>query len=461
MARNKKNNKQNKQQQQQSTIDKLTNRLARLETRPRPVRPAPPPPRGRNRAEMVQAAERAGTAAIQQQQQLNIHGLAPARHNVLRQRLLRILGSSVDASAFVMKTIHPMDEVIGQGSFKIPDTTTGATVSPEGRFQISIPAPGGLTNGQTWDADVWIPNSIDVPLVYRTYVSGSQPTTIDTWTCPKVPAFPYGDFTLGNGKINTYPKLSNLVDNHRGVYKGVTMHLIANALNDSGVVYAGQWADSPAATVEAVDPLEADTVIPGLQYSFQPVTEDALYQKQPGTVSWEARRGVYMPLKYMQPVHDLVPAATPGFIATRTPAGVPDYLKTSPGLNVGNFVATAGHCNFQSGMILFRGLNAGATLRLKFKEGIEATPQANSDWTPYVEASPLYDPKAMATQVQLAQRMELGFPADYNDDSNILGSIWSWVRGAVKAVGGMSVPIVSDIARVVDGSIDAINDIVR
>lgn len=408
---------------------------------------------GVNQAMVKAAAKRTGELK-QQDQQLNMKGQRVLGHNLLRAQLDRMLGSSPEASGWVIKSLHPMDETPTPGDGRIPDQTTGATVSPEGRFQLSI--TGVVTPSQTWNCDIWMPNIVDAPLLWRTWTSGTTP--LDTaWNIGFVPSFPNGSISLDASTVNL-PALVVLADNYRATYKGVTVHLIANSLNDSGVVYGAQWADTPTNPQTTKEGSKVD--LPGFQYNKLPLTEDSLFQKQPGTVSFEARQGMYMPFKYMQATHELQESSSPGYLTYRTGDGPDDitYVTVRPGdPSITNpYVAVTGTTNFQSGMILFRGLNPGASLNVKFRERLEATPTADKPWAPFGEASPLYDPDALTAQIRVSQKLALAFPANYNDAGKILKDIWEWLRGAGKSVSKMKIPFVSDAAGLIGTAVDGL-----
>lgn len=374
--------------------------------------------------------------------------------NVLRQKICSMLGSCSAASNWVIKSIHPMDHEPTPGDGRIPDQTTGNTVAPEGRLQATITPPTGLPDGATWDLDIWIPNCVDIPILYRFIQSGSV-YPVGAWIILPVPSYRPGSIASdGSSQVNS--SLVTLADTYRVTYKGVTTHLIANSLNDSGVIYMAQWADVPSNPNASSVSSQID--LPGLLYNKLPTSPDLLFQKTPRTITYEARKGGYMPMKYMQSVHEFQESANVGYLSYKDPAGAIQYVGVTPGAvsTLNPYAGVTGTSNFLSGMMLYRGLNSGASVQLTFRQRLEAIPTADQAWAPYSESSPLYDPVAMTRQIQISQRMADAYPADYNDLGKILKDVWGWIRGAGKAVGGMKIPFVSDIANIAGGAVDAI-----
>jgi len=358
--------------------------------------------------------------------------------NSLRPIILSKIGAqTADGSRYAMRSLHPMDEDLAGGT-RLPDATSDQTAALECRYTDVIGAPAGLAAGATWDMDILVLNIPDVAYLYRVYPSATPPTS-PSYQPVYFPVF-------GDQPITQDPNLSKWSAAYRGVFKGLTTHLVASALNDSGLVYGAQWASKPDHS--AVSP-NAGAVIQYLEYSQTPATPQELEAQVPGTVMFNARHGMYTPFKYIDPVHLYTSSETNNLNNAASKHGHVVMITDTYGEQELTTHRCSDVVNFTVGMQMYRGLASNASVHVHIREGLEVIPSTTSPWTAFTETSAYYEPRVMEKVVQVQQQLALSFPANYNDLSGILGAIskvvnfMSPVTGAIKKWG---VPYVSNIA---------------
>jgi hypothetical protein len=227
------------------------------------------------------------------------------------------------------------------------------------------------------------------------------------------------------------PPLVELADEYRSAYCGVTAHLNAPRLSDQGVLYASQWAAVPQTDGGLVMPPpypESSPKFAEILFGGFPLTPDDLYAKSSKTVQWAARDGVYMPMRFVQPVSNYVegldgPVVVRVSSKLQTPFVVATNGNLSDGVDYYTAFVSGAVLNETCGISFFMGMSASATIDLKVRRGLEAVPTAGSAWAPFMEQSPLLDSAAMANIVTVAQEGQTAYPARYND----LSLLWSKV----------------------------------
>jgi len=111
---------------------------------------------------------------------------------------------------------------------------------------------------------------------------------------------------------------------------------------------------------------------------------------------------------------------------------------------------------FMTGLWVWEGLDSAASVQVKTKAGIEMTTTNATIAQAFTNLSPMLDQEALDVVARVAQRAAGSYPANYNDLSKILGSIWGAVKGIAGPVvgiadhlSGMGVPVLSDVSAVV------------
>jgi len=408
------------------------------------------------------------------------------------------LGTTETGKGFVMKYAHPCSEEVPLVS-GIPDHVSEAVTTPEFRTD-TVVGPIGTTTGND-DIEFIVPPFPEYPILYRRYAASSPPATrYEGWryvTSPTVntrstyrelPRIAGARPTETVVPLTIGVKTSSYVDYYarsRGMYSGATFHLDAPALSDQGRVVAGQMAlpyDKQDSTLAHANGWNADGtvnndaqgVIPHINLASLPLTESTLVQTCLGAGVWEARDGIYMTMRYRDPVHLFVSTndspVVLGIGSNNSGVGttsIPDMMRfTEPGFSVlpptgaiGTLVeyglSPACVTNFNTGVVLFKGISGTANVQVKSVCGFENLVVAGNAVSPYQHASPSLDRLAIDRATEIAQQAPMVYPASYNDLSSILNVIKDVVntvgtplRQIGNVIGGLGIPVVSDIANI-------------
>ena len=340
-------------------------------------------------------------------------------HNSLKEVIVSRLGFRPDSSEYFMKALHPMDEEVFGGT-RIPDSTTDATVALELRVTGNLSTP--LTDDSSWDMDVYFPPFPDVAYAYNSRKAGTASSGILTYVF-------YPATTSGKlGPNGNQPILQANADAWRGVYRGATFQMTASSLNNDGEIYAGQYGmkfrgitlpelkdDAGAVTRYYANTFTCDQV---------PLTTDELVQKVSGYVQLPAKCGLYLPVRYTDPVHLFQEGNGIPFITGSNADG-----HDQENVVAGDTLVSA-PVNFMMGVVMFRGLNSKATIALKCRTGVEAIPDSRGTWGAFSESSPMMDRDAMDTVIKIRHTLALAYPASYND----LSAIWNAIRSGFEAL---------------------------
>jgi hypothetical protein len=214
-----------------------------------------------------------------------------------------------------------------------------------------------------------------------------------------------------------------------------------------------------------------------------PSSAQRLVTLAPKSGETEAREGVYMPLRFRDPIHlyrDAASGASIQYSASdpgNTPATwlqirsspdgtapeqqntiVNDGLTptfTAPSSTVTNAQMAWGCSqsgNLFTGVIFFLGIDKSASVQVKTRISLECTANTDGvDITPFLHASPLLDREALDVAAMAGQVMADGYPASYNSFGSIMGSIWNAIKSVGKPIlnilGGSGIPVVSTIGQ--------------
>lgn len=375
------------------------------------------------------------------------------------------LGVTTVGREWAMRALHPCDDATG-GGVCIPDLSADMSVAMENRHVTTLSAPAGTTN--TWSAMIFMPPLADIPVVVKIRDDSAQNNEFWqlNWQEPQ-----FGDSDLVTpGTVNiggdptafrlwTQPTLSKWSEQFRLTFRGVTTHLISSALTNTGKVTMGQWGDTPVSVMDNVDSgggqssPTAVTLIESI-----PVNGDQLVQKVPAAGRWEARKGAYMVMRFNNPTHlytglngnQAVVAGDSG----RRDAGRPVIIRavrpdggqvsdrpsiiwrnppTAPD-SEGTAYTTAGVVNQQAGMILYEGLDKGATIDIKVRSGLELVAGSTSPWAPFMSSNIADDPRARIRVHQVQRQIPLAYEAKYNSLGALLGTIWGALQPIVSGI---------------------------
>jgi len=382
------------------------------------------------------------------------------------------LGSTTSGQKWALKALHPNGEQV-TASAGIPDHTHIPVVTPEYRVNHVIEGAGGTAND---NVDIVFLGGPDLAALYRRYPVGTpghdawQPIYFRNANMNVVQSEAEG---VDEGAIEHYwvsaGNTGITVPRARGMYAGMTVVFDAPALSDQGRLVAGQVGRPGESEVQLVEVHNIGTGFPvveieALSLGSIPLSEDDLFAASPGAIVHEAREGVYIPLRFDNPVHNfatLMPnrngAATPlvyyrfgdADLSLLTFRG-PDPTDPTVFVNYG----TEGKFNFLLGVALFRGISPNANLSVKCRVGFEAQVEsAVSPMAPFQHESPPLDREAMDAVTRVSQETPMAYPSCYND-SNGLFDVIKQVLGLIKrggrVLGDLGVPIVGGIASGLD-----------
>jgi len=374
-------------------------------------------------------------------------------------QLLNSLGTTRAGQMWALKALHPNGEEV-TASAGIPDHTNVPVVTPEFRVNHTITSIAGSTLND--DIDILLLPFAEIAFLWRRYPSTTTPDVSLNWNVVFNPTIPAANDTInyedGDGVEHSLPYTygdMNAYGRTRAMYRGVTVHLDAPALYDQGRIVAGQLAlenkegsvNGCYVTAGGTARLHAVSALNIVQLPQNlPLTEDDLFQATPGAVVWEAREGIYMPLRFRDPTHLFSSAQEETILTIYQPGGIESLLTpATPPKQIGLVMPV----NFLSGLILIRGIDARANINVKHRIGLEQLVEYASVVAPFQHASPMLDPVAIDRVTQCSQASPMAFEAKYNDlgaIKNVLMSILGIGKKIGGVVRGLGIPGVSDIA---------------
>lgn len=373
-------------------------------------------------------------------------------------------GLTTAGEAWAIKALHPNGEE-ATGVLGIPDHVSLPVVTPEFRTNHVIPSIGTEAT-KTDDLDILVLPFADLPILYRRYTSGSAENNYGNWTpvwnatlnvaTQYVSTAVVDDATTtGDPMRFTVPvkasDLNRVYGYGRVTHKGVTCHLDAPALTDQGRIIAGQvalpfktemgpltavgWqnaAGSPKVTKALADFYSLDSI---------PLEENCLVQTSPGAATWEARQGVYVPLRFRDPAHQFSPSGSAALLGMTTPGGTPEAVRFRETVKgpTGTEGTTAIYptprmlLNCQTGVVLMRGIAPTASVHLKVITGLESLVETCSAVSPYQRMSPSLDCEAINMVTRMGQELPQAYPASYND-FGFLGGLINTLNPVAKKI---------------------------
>jgi hypothetical protein len=386
---------------------------------------------------------------------------------------LSAMGSTVSGQRWALKAVHPNGEMVTSAA-GIPDHTHIPVVTPEYRSNYVIEGLGGTAND---NVDIIFIGSPDLSFLWRRYQAGT--TGNDTWNAVYYSASQALSYIRnyetapdsaepGGTKVQAAVVNGNSGTQYaraRAMYAGITVTMDAPALKDQGRCVAAQlplMKDQQFQAVEVVQtgtpayPLvEANSIYMG----EVPLTEDDLFQTTPGAVVHEAREGVYIPLRFNEPVHNFIsldPASeTSGApVLSHKRVNDPDSsVLTFRSSTTGRQYGCEGAFNMLTGVILFRGIDATTNLSVKTRIGVEAQVDRSSSSAPFQHQSPPLDREAIDFVTRFAQEEAMAFPACFNDSNGMMDVIKQFL-GLVKIgsgiAGNMGIPFVGGVSSFLD-----------
>lgn len=396
---------------------------------------------------------------------------------------MRQLGQTQFGAAWCLRALHPCGEGLNLVP-KVPDGALSDSVVLERRdeYVINNPFAVGPQLADAPLAPTWNCAVISLPLlrtptmciawkgeldrdamrvVARTMIqySGAN-TNNDHGAYPnwgELTEYPNMKFTimqcaaLDKGKDS---KLGDVFLSLRRTYCGLTTDYDANTLTDKGRVVSGQFIGSLAETMGNV---AVDVTVPGpsgqedtkfktithtfdlVTYTGVPNDVDELTQMDLKVRQAEAKTGDYMPLRFWEPTFVNTSGADP------TCADLNNLDKGTVGADYPEALKNWNYPlhGWGFGMSFWRSMDDTTSLRLKRREGLEMNTAATSDFSPF--STPAYpaDLRAQTVFREFCRQQPHSFDSSYNSLGGMLGNI---VKGLGGVLGGLGIPIISDIA---------------
>jgi len=327
------------------------------------------------------------------------------------------LGTSAHGAAWCLAALHPAHPVYGLSS--IPDNNCVSSCMVNFKSQYSISAPAGTTNAWSFEAAV-------LPNVWTWLVT----TKTNDAAVPVVSPVNYS-----NNQIVSAVNWRNLVTAARLAYLGVTIFVDTPALADQGTLVASQVQQNWVVNYNTAQPYLST-------YAAATVTYDNLINL-PGTVSWVAREGAYLPLRLIN-----------SNFMWREQATQFSYA----GVIVGGAAtgATPQCLDSLIGVVSIKNLSPLASLRITIRMGVQCQSPPASVYSPFLSSPLPGDSDAIKAYFAVSAQMSDAYPSSYND----WGTLWSVIKkiagpilkgaiGAIPKVGPALIPVVEGVSQLI------------
>lgn len=374
---------------------------------------------------------------------------------------------------WVLKALHPNGEEI-TSVVGIPDHVSVPVVSPEFRQDVVISPNGASDTNDNIDI-VSLPFG-DLVGIYRRYKATASPGKTTRWIPIWNPTFndtiAYRSYLIEQSDDATNQRvtfaeritdMNNVYGFGRMTYRGITTHLDAPATQDQGRITGAQLAIPYGVSQAAmygdgwVGPDQKNSVLAQVSgYSLDgiPLDPACLTQASPGASTWEAREGMYVPVRFRDPAHQFTPSGGVNVLmVTQGPyasALRTDGTVTGPDGTTGSAPALLSPRMLLNGMttvILYRGISGAANVHLKIRTGMECQVDTCSTISPYQRMSPSLDREAIDTVARLSQDLPQVFTADMNDMGGMINAIVGVTRKIRNKIAGWGIPGISDFMK--------------
>lgn len=223
------------------------------------------------------------------------------------------LGRTAEGSFWAMRALHPCDEAAG-GSASIPNLSATESANLEVRHANILSYPFTVDTDHpavNWDVQFCVLPYADMAVAYRTKKSNATEWGFWLQYTPAQGNVLTGVSTLGTSSAlfdpGTAPTLSNETTQFRQAFRGATFVLNTASLTNQGLVTAGQWGQKVDTEemypVRGVDDTSGLRTASHLVLTDIPTSPDDIVIKCPTAGQWEARKGVYLPMRFNDTVH--------------------------------------------------------------------------------------------------------------------------------------------------------------
>jgi len=345
----------------------------------------------------------------------------------------------------------------------VPDLATGYRLIKPQRFTVDISPPvsyGVPENGGTlvtYDAVIFSTPFPEVPFMSAWKESDGtawNETSLfgGTWTlnanaASNVLSVWYMPENLPAG---AYP--SKQFEAVRKVSQGFTTELIGPAMYTGGRVISGQVTQNASFSYGGQDVVTpaSNTKSPQIFWRAPSISEEALIASDPLYGERNATLGDYnvTRVSHSSGIAPLCPTTQVGEI------NVASNSDTEPNGIVWNH--STHHAMFTEGfnisMIFYNNINVTQAIRVKYRGTIEGVPKMNSVDSSLAKCVPDADPTVIRLVADITNQLPHSYPASYNDLGGLLGVIGNAFKHIgmpiLSAVGGLGLPVVSQVAGV-------------
>lgn len=365
------------------------------------------------------------------------------------------LGTTALGSAWALRALHPCDERTSGGA-AIPNLSETESANMEVRHSQILSKPGSIAESGNWDVQIAVLPFADAGIAYR--VKSSSVAAWQFWTLltPTQGNITPGNSLLANGtnpfNPGAAPALSLESTGFRQTFRGLTVVMNSSSMTNQGLVTVGQWGVKPdvislapvtAGATDTPEPIE-HTFISGI-----PSSPDDIVVACPQAGQWEARKGVYMPMRFQDPQHEYTPATANEVMvgADMKKLGMPillgrpgtddllSYLSAlvyvDPNSSSFRIYTSAGRVNQNFGTVIFSGIDATTSLAIKLRSGLELTAKGTSGFANFTASADILDQQAIDAVQVISTRLKVAYTHDYNSAGLLLGALATAAKTAI------------------------------
>lgn len=237
-------------------------------------------------------------------------------------------------------------------------------------------------------------------------------------------------FTAANGETAAYPCYQSSRCS-RVIAGGFEVVNSTPVINKGGMVCGGSInavrGDYDLTYVDSGLAIPTQTVSSKFQQA--PPKNIAQAKTYPGSRSWEAKEGIYVPMRMTTEANE----PTVGIAGGINVISATGSLRSVP-IGATAFNQVYASLPYELGYAYFTGLSAETTLSVTYVTHIESYPTLDDSLVRNITPSAVYDPKALMLYGQMVARMDLCVPQTDNPSGEFWRSLMSKLPAALNAM---------------------------